>query len=123
MITTDVLIAGGGTAGALAAIASARYGAKTLLIERGHYLGGTATYGIPFLGSETGNGKTVLSGLALELVERLEKEGFSPGFVRGATWNTDVTERPYQFSIIPFDPEGLKYVLQEEFINIFVLMN
>ena len=39
----DVLVAGGGPAGLAAAIASARAGASTLLIEQFGYLGGTAT--------------------------------------------------------------------------------
>lgn len=41
----DVIVAGGGTAGVVAAIAAARTGAKTLLIERGSYLGGTVLNG------------------------------------------------------------------------------
>ena len=39
----DVLIIGGGPAGLAAAIASARCGARTVLVERFGYLGGTAT--------------------------------------------------------------------------------
>jgi hypothetical protein len=39
----DVLVCGGGVAGIAAAIAAARTGAKTLLIERAGFLGGTAT--------------------------------------------------------------------------------
>ena len=42
---TDVLVVGGGTAGTIAAIQSARAGAKTVLIERGSQLGGTMTTG------------------------------------------------------------------------------
>lgn len=41
--SVDVLICGGGVAGIAAAVASARNGAKTLLIERAGFLGGTAT--------------------------------------------------------------------------------
>jgi hypothetical protein len=40
---TEVLVVGGGPAGVAAAIAAARTGARTLLIERFGYLGGTAT--------------------------------------------------------------------------------
>ena len=54
----DVIVAGGGTAGALAAIAAARQGAKTLVVERFGHLGGTAVYGIPFLGLRSGSGYT-----------------------------------------------------------------
>jgi FAD-dependent oxidoreductase family protein len=39
----DVLVCGGGVAGIAAAVAAARNGAKTLLIERAGFLGGTAT--------------------------------------------------------------------------------
>jgi len=39
----DVIVVGGGPAGLAAAIASARAGAKTVLVERFGYLGGTAT--------------------------------------------------------------------------------
>jgi hypothetical protein len=41
----DVVVAGGGTAGVVAALAAARQGAKTLLIERKGYTGGTVTEG------------------------------------------------------------------------------
>jgi hypothetical protein len=41
--TVDVLVCGGGVAGLAAAVAAARRGAKTLLIERAGFLGGTAT--------------------------------------------------------------------------------
>lgn len=41
----DVLIVGGGTAGAAAALFSARMGMQTRLIEMNHMLGGTATIG------------------------------------------------------------------------------
>src|SRR5512147_746880 len=39
----DVIVVGGGPAGLAAAIASARVGARTVLIEQFGYLGGTAT--------------------------------------------------------------------------------
>ena len=41
----DVVVAGGGTAGVIAAIAAARTGAKVVLIERYGYLGGMLTAG------------------------------------------------------------------------------
>jgi len=45
-IKTDVLVAGGGTAGFVAAIAAARNGAKVLLVETEDYLGGTLSGGM-----------------------------------------------------------------------------
>ena len=41
----DVVVCGGGTAGCFAAIAAAREGAKTLLIERSFVVGGMLTVG------------------------------------------------------------------------------
>ena len=109
----DVIVVGGGTAGALAAIAAARQGAKTLVVERFGHLGGTAVYGIPFLGLLSGNGEKVYGHLVTELLERLQSEGFAFGIASGAHWNTPDSPNSYGFNLFPFDPEGLKYVLQE----------
>ena len=46
LASCDVLIAGGGTAGASAGIAAARTGAKCLVVERLHGLGGLGTMGL-----------------------------------------------------------------------------
>jgi ribulose 1,5-bisphosphate synthetase/thiazole synthase len=43
--TFDVVVAGGGTGGVVAAIAAARQGARTALIELKGYPGGTVTEG------------------------------------------------------------------------------
>jgi len=66
---TDVLVIGGGTAGTVAAIQSARAGAETLLIERGSQLGGTTTTGgVAFPGLFHAWGKQIISGIGWELV-------------------------------------------------------
>lgn len=109
----DVIVAGGGTAGAIAAIASARGGAKTLVVERFGHLGGTATYGIPFLGLLSGAGEAVYGGIVTELLERLQREGYAFGIADGAHWYTPDKPESYGFNLYPFDPEGLKFVLQE----------
>ena len=44
--TADVIVCGGGPAGVCAAVAAARLGAKTLLLERGGALGGIMTSGL-----------------------------------------------------------------------------
>ena len=70
----DVIVAGGGTAGFSAAIAAARNGAKTLVIEQNGYLGGTSTMGVPFLAVFDGKGNQVVGGILEEVVQRLVKE-------------------------------------------------
>jgi flavin-dependent dehydrogenase len=107
----EVVVVGGGTSGAIAAIASARNGADTLIVESKGFLGGTATFGFPFLGFFNGQGEQVVAGLAQEVVDRLVNLGASPGHVRGGTWSTPENPMSYEFSLTPYDPEILKYVL------------
>ena len=66
----DVLVAGGGIAGAAAALAAARAGAHVLLIERSYLLGGLATCGLVtiFLPLCDGLGHQVSFGIAEELM-------------------------------------------------------
>lgn len=45
----DVIVGGGGVAGIAAAVAAARNGAKTLLVERFGFLGGVATAGLMYM--------------------------------------------------------------------------
>jgi hypothetical protein len=70
----DVLVVGAGPAGLGAAIAAARHGAKTLLIERYGYVGGMATGGLVLLIDRMGNddGEHNVKGIAQELIDRLE---------------------------------------------------
>jgi len=66
----DVLVVGGGTAGAVAAIQSARAGARTVLVEAGSQLGGTMTTGgVDFPGLFHAWGRQVIAGIGWELVE------------------------------------------------------
>jgi hypothetical protein len=74
----DVLVVGGGPAGIGSAVCAARHGAKTILAERGGYLGGMATAGLvaPFMSSTTPDGNTMLiRGFYEELVNRMEAQG------------------------------------------------
>lgn len=70
----DTVVCGGGPAGWVAAVSSARAGKKTALIERYGFIGGTATAGfvVPISGFFF-NGKRVVGGIAWEFVERLEQ--------------------------------------------------
>lgn len=72
----NTVVCGGGAAGWVAAVASARAGCKTALIERFGFLGGTATTGyvIPLSGCYH-NGKRVVGGIAWEFVERMVEAG------------------------------------------------
>src|SRR5512138_2578043 len=74
----DVIVVGGGPAGLAAAIASARAGAKTLLVERFGYLGGTATASLMacingFRNQVEPDATQAVRGIAEEIVLRLKE--------------------------------------------------
>jgi hypothetical protein len=101
----DVVVVGGGPSGSMAAIAAARSGAKTLLVESQGYLGGMLTNAGtgPMMSFHAGETQ-VVKGLPEEMVVRMVKEGFSPGHMK------DVVG--FCASVTPFDAEGLKIVLE-----------
>lgn len=101
----DILVAGGGPAGIGAAIAAARKGMKTILIERYGHLGGMATGGLVLLVGPYSDEKTaVIGGIAQELVIRAIEEGV-------AVW-----EENYH-GYATFDPEGIKNLANQMIIE------
>ena len=84
----DVVVAGGGTAGVVAAIAAARQGAKTILIEAKGYPGGTVVEGGTALHSYYNLWKAfpgvarrnVVRGIPKEIVDRLLLTGGTCGY-------------------------------------------
>lgn len=79
--TFDVLVAGAGVTGIAAAIAAARQGAKTVLLEPRPFIGGNAATGLCIHTYKTKDGRQVVYGLAQEIVERLMAQGGAVGHV------------------------------------------
>lgn len=73
----DVIVVGGGTAGAIAAIAAGRTGARTLVVEKQGYLGGILSLGMHMLGTLDYEGYWALGGIGRELIRDLAAEGFA----------------------------------------------
>jgi len=104
----DVLVVGGGTAGAIAAIQAGRAGASVLLVERGSQLGGTMTTGgVAFPGLFDAWGKQIIAGIGWELVkESVELDGGNlPDFSK-------VPQRHWQHQV--FINQFLHAILAEE---------
>ncbi len=95
----DVLVCGGGPSGIMAALASARNGCHTFLVEQEGFLGGSATANlINPLPEVLGKG-----GIIEEFLDRMSKSG---GYVKHLP-----TEVEYDFSSAnAFDPEVYKFV-------------
>jgi 2-polyprenyl-6-methoxyphenol hydroxylase-like FAD-dependent oxidoreductase len=104
--TCDVLVVGAGVAGAAAAVAAARSDARTILVEKEHYLGGTGFAGKfqyicgLYLNAETMPTETLNPGLPREIAALLQEA--SP-------------ERPVkkigQVYVLPYTDEDLQAAL------------
>lgn len=100
----DVIVVGGGTAGAIAGIAAARTGARTLLVEQYGTLGGVLSLGMSLKGVHDGQGHLALGGIGGELLDRARASGAA---------TTVVSHHPRHGSIMGQDPEAVKLNLIE----------
>lgn len=97
----DVVVVGAGSAGATAAIAAAREGARTLLVDRLAFMGGTSTavldtfYAFYTPGEHP---RRVVGGIGWEVVGRLTADGVA--FERPNTYGAGTG--------VTYDPEALK---------------
>lgn len=94
----EVIVIGGGASGCAAAIAAAREGARTLLIEATHVLGGMGTSGlVPAWTPFSDKDKTPYGGIAEKVFKASCKEVY----------------HPKQADALPVDAEALKGVYDE----------
>ena len=113
----DVLVCGGGVSGFAAAVSAARCGVRTILIEPGGFLGGTATKGLvaPFMTCYDAEGKErIIKGLYSELEERLLEAGGAVAADRCLGENSYNGYRPMGHKgVMPFDGEIIKIAFEQ----------
>jgi len=108
----DVIVVGGGASGSVAAIAAARSGARTLILERTGCLGGTATVNlvaqwVAFFHHDT----RVVGGIPYELTQKVIEMGGSEGFHRYVMGEAAGT--PFGLKTLPLNPEVVKIALDD----------
>lgn len=98
--TYDLIVVGGGTSGAAAAISAARCGIKTLLIEKNSYLGGAMTSQLvmPMMNNISFRNEDYKSSILAEILSTLYSSGDGVVYKDGNPgW---------------FNPEKMKFVLE-----------
>ena len=106
----DLIVAGGGTAGALCAIAAARSGVKTAVIEPLYSLGGlAANSGLTEMNAAGFQGKPLYKGIEQEILNRLLETGRGE-YHFAVPMSSDPNVRVDRFR---YDPEALKLVLEQ----------
>lgn len=110
----DVAVIGAGSAGITAAIAAAKTGARTLLVDAGPSVGGELLSGLPINSMISARGEWVVKGVAAELLEECKRMGGYVGdfFDWRALW------------LVCIDPEIMKLaimnVLQRYGVSVLV---
>jgi 2-polyprenyl-6-methoxyphenol hydroxylase-like FAD-dependent oxidoreductase len=91
--TCDVAVVGGGSAGVAAALAAARAGARTVLVEKSDRLGGNAAHALVhticglYLAADEGEPRLAHAGIPAELARRLARAGdAAPPERAGRVW-------------------------------------
>jgi len=110
----QLLVVGGGPSGVCAAVAAARMGIKTMIVDSGNCLGGMGTKGLvgPFMTCYDAKGETmIIRGLFEEVVDRLVALGgaLHPSGIRQPSEFTAWIKEGHDH-VTPFDPEILKVV-------------
>ena len=109
----DLIVAGGGVGGFLAATAAARSGIKTLVIERSGYFGGSANTGlVGTIWSIMFGNEQVVKGLPGEFIDRLIERGGAKEFTEFVVAALQ-PEYTTKFLTLPYNSEIYKIVADE----------
>lgn len=110
----DLIVIGGGTAGTLCAIAAARSGLKTAVIERNSWLGGMACgSGLTEMNAAGFQSRPLYHGLEEEIFNQLIESGHGEyHFAVPMSSNKEV-----KVDRLRYDPEILKVILEEKAVS------
>jgi len=115
----DVLVAGAGAAGIAAAIAAARNGANTLLVDSNGYLGGISAM-LSWLGFHDSRYRQVVKGLSAEFIDRLQRQGDASRYVFDPKCSSAVSLNTHAWKILAMElcqEAGVKLMLQTHIVD------
>ena len=121
----EVAVAGGGIAGIAAALAAARQGARTVLIEKSYLLGGLATAGLVtiYLPLCDGRGTQVSYGIAEELLKTSILHGYEQDYPKAWLEEGTLEEKKKQRFQVQYNAQlfalEAETLLKKENITIF----
>jgi hypothetical protein len=101
------VVVGGGATGIVAAMAAARLGAKTAIIEYNGFVGGNVIPGLPLLGFHNNQGQLIVKGIALEIARKLQAMGAATEFYMD----------PITSDVLGVDPHWFKYLVTQMLIE------
>lgn len=115
----DVLVAGGGFAGIASALAAARNGAKTILLEREFMLGGLGTLGLItiYLPICDGNGRQVSFGIAEELLKLSIKYGAQDRYPKAWLENGTLEDKKKKRFEVQYNPHIFAHLAEQLLIE------
>jgi hypothetical protein len=118
----DVIVCGGGPAGFTAAIAAAESGAKVLLVERKHQLGGVGTSGLVshWLGGRSDDGGWKIGGIFRRFSLESARLGISviidPAAYAQRKYSPYAAYKGQLLVGIPFNPDAMAQFIEEQCI-------
>lgn len=103
----DVVVVGGGATGIVAAMAAARSGARTAIVEYNGFVGGNVVPGLPLLGYHNNSGQLIVKGIAYEIARDLQEMGAATEFYMD----------PITSDVLGVDPHWFKYLVTKKLLD------
>jgi len=113
MSVSSVVVAGAGPAGIVAAIAAARHGAATTLLEQQGFVGGMAGTGLSLLAFHDNAFRRVVGGIPWEMVRRMMAKGGCVVYRNDGKLDGDFSREFFHSTGIRYSPELFKQVATE----------
>ena len=118
-LRTQVVVVGSGAAGVNAALAAARNGAETLLIEYNGFPGGISAT-LPWLGFHDNSYRQIIKGIPGEIAQRLQALDAASPFTLDVKCGSAISVDNHRYKVLlmdMFEEAGVKLMLQAQVVD------